>query len=279
MAVAASRSIRKRILSNKLSVIGITLSAMLVIAGIFAPWLSPYDPQEMMFEHVFQPPSIKFYLGTDALGRCVFSRIVWGARTSLFVGIGATLVALFIGVLFGSLAGYYGKTVSQIFMRLADIQLSIPRLILLIVAAAVLGERSIGIIIIIIGITLWPSLGRVTRSKVLDLKTRDFVEAARAGGISDLRILWKHILPNGMGPITVVATLDIGQAIISEASLSFLGLSDPQTVSWGDMITKAMEDMMIAPWVAIFPGLAIFLAVWGLNMFGDALRDALDVES
>lgn len=279
MAAAASRNVLRRIFRNKLSIVGVFLTTMLVIAGIFAPYLSPYDPQEMMFEYVFQAPSAKFYLGTDSLGRDIFSRIVWGARTSLFVGIGATLVALLIGVLFGSLAGYYERSVSQIFMRLADIQLSIPRLILLIVAASVLGERSLFIIIVIIGITMWPSLGRVTRSKVLDLRTRDFVEAARSAGAGDTRILWRHIMPNGMGPITVIATLDIGQAIIAEASLSFLGLGDPQTVSWGNMITKAMEDMMVAPWVAIFPGVAIFCSVWGLNMFGDALRDALDVEA
>lgn len=279
MSATASRNVIRRIFSNKLSGVGVFLTAMLVIAGVLAPYLSPFDPQEMMFEYVFQPPSSKFLLGTDSLGRDIFSRIIWGARTSLFVGIGATLVALLIGVLFGSLAGYYERTVSQIFMRLADIQLSIPRLILLIVAASVLGERSLFIIIIIIGITMWPSLGRITRSKVLDLRTRDFVEAARSAGAGDRRILWRHIMPNGMGPITVVATLDIGQAIIAEASLSFLGLGDPQTVSWGNMITKAMDDMMVAPWVAIFPGVAIFCSVWGLNMFGDALRDALDVES
>ncbi len=279
MAQASSRKFSKRLFSNKLSIVGIILTLILIITGIFADFLSPYDPQEMMFEYVYQAPSMKFPLGTDALGRDILSRIIWGAQTSLYVGLGAALVALLIGVVFGGMAGYYGKTISTVFMRLADIQLSIPNLILLIVAAAVLGERSLNIIIVIIGVTMWPSLGRVTRSKVMDLKTRDFVEAAKAAGVKDARILWRHILPNGLGPITVIATLDIGSAIISESSLSFLGLGDPQAVSWGQMLTKGLQDMAMAPWITIFPGLAIFFSVWGLNMFGDALRDALDVES
>ena len=279
MAQTLSRSFFRRLIGNKMSVVGLLLTFLLIFTGIFAQFLSPYDPQEMMFEFVYQPPGGDFILGTDALGRDILSRIIWGAQTSLYVGLGATVVALFIGVMFGGMAGYYGKTMSAVFMRLADIQLSIPSLILLIVAAAVLGERSLNIIIVIIGVTMWPSLGRVTRSKVLDLKTRDFVEAAKAAGVKDRRILWRHILPNGLGPITVIATLDIGSAIISESSLSFLGLGDPQAVSWGQMLTKGLQDMVVAPWITIFPGMAIFLAVWGLNMFGDALRDALDVEA
>jgi peptide/nickel transport system permease protein len=279
MAQAPSRKLLTRLLSNKLSVVGFIFTLILIFTGLFAEFLSPYDPQEMMFEYVYKAPCAQFPLGTDALGRDILSRLIFGAQTSLYVGLGAALVALFIGVIFGGMAGYYGKTISAIFMRLADVQLSIPNLILLIVAAAVIGERSLNIIIIIIGVSMWPSLGRVTRSKVMDLKTRDFVEAARAAGVKDLRILWRHILPNGLGPITVIATLDIGSAIISESSLSFLGLGDPQAVSWGQMLTKGLQDMVMAPWITIFPGMAIFLSVWGLNMFGDALRDALDVES
>lgn len=278
MVKARSRKILRRILEDKLSIAGLFLSLVLFIVGILAPYLAPYDPEEMMFEWAYSPPSKGFILGTDALGRDILSRIIWGARTSLVVGIGSTLIALIIGLLFGGVAGYYGKTLSQVFMRLADIQLSIPRLILLIVAAAVIGERSLFIIIVIIGITMWPRLGRVTRSKVIDLKTMDYVEAARAAGVGDTRILWRHILPNGLGPIIVIATLDIGAAIISESSLSFLGLGDPRVVSWGNMLSRGLDDMIRAPWIAIFPGVAIFLAVWGLNMFGDAVRDALDVE-
>lgn len=278
MAVGRSRSVYKRLLGDKLSITGLFLVFVLLVAGIFAPRLSPYDPKEMMFEVVFHAPSGKYPFGTDALGRDLLSRVIWGARTSLLVGVGATLVSITIGVVFGGIAGYYGGAISQIFMRLADIQLCIPRLILLIVAAAVLAERGIVIIIIIIGISMWPRLGRVTRSKVIDLKTRDFVEAAKASGASNIHILWKHILPNGLGPITVITTLDIGGAIISESSLSFLGLGDPRMVSWGNILSRGLDDMVHAPWLAVFPGLAIFLTVWGLNIFGDALRDALDVE-
>lgn len=273
-----SHTMSKRIFGNPLSMAGLLLVLLLVLVGIFAPSIARYDPQEMMFEFVYHPPSRDFWLGTDALGRDLFSRIVWGTRTSLLVGFGATLAALVIGVIFGGLAGYYEKWVSQVFMRLADIQLSIPRMILLIVATAVIGQQKIIAIAAIIGITMWPGLGRVTRSKILDLRTREFVEAAQALGMSDSRILWKHILPNGIGPITVVATLDIGGAILSEASLSFLGMGDPRSISWGNILSTGLQDMVPAPWIAIFPGIAIFLAVWGVNMLGDALRDALDVE-
>ncbi|NNF98568.1 MAG: ABC transporter permease [Desulfobacteraceae bacterium] len=279
MAAASSRSIKRRLLASKLSIFGLLIVLILVITGVFAPYLAPYDPNEMMFEYVYHSPSQDFLLGTDALGRDVLSRVVWGARTSLFVGIGATVVALLVGVTFGGLAGFYGKITSQVFMRLADVQLSIPSLILLIVAAAVLGERNMPVIVAIIGITMWPTLGRVTRSKVLDLKTRDYVEAAKIAGASNTRILWRHIMPNGLGPITVIATLDIGSAIIMESSLSFLGLGDPRMISWGNMLSTGLQDMIPAPWMAVFPGFAIFFTVWGLNMFGDALRDALDVEA
>ena len=279
MSAVISRSLKRRLLGSKLSIIGLFIVSVLIITGALAPFLAPYDPNEMMFEYVYHEPNGEFLLGTDALGRDVLSRIIWGARTSLFVGIGATIVALLVGVTFGGIAGFYGKIASQIFMRLADIQLSIPSLILLIVTAAVIGERSMAVIVAIIGVTMWPTLGRITRSKVLDLKTRDYVEAARIAGASDLRILWRHIMPNGLGPITVIATLDIGSAIIMESSLSFLGLGDPRMISWGNMLSTGLQDMMPAPWIAIFPGCAIFLTVWGLNMFGDALRDALDVES
>ena len=278
MAKARSRSVYKRLLRSKLSIAGLIIVFCLIFAGIFAPYLATQDPGEMVFESVYKSPSKEFLLGTDSLGRDLLSRIVWGARTSLMVGIGATFIALLIGVTFGGLAGFYGKTTSMIFMRLADIQLSIPRLVLLIVAAAVIGERGIGIIIIIIGITMWPRLGRVTRSKVIEVKAMDYVEAAKALGVNDIRIIWRHILPNGFGPIVVITTLDIGAAIIAESSLSFLGLGDPRMVSWGNMLSSGLKDLTYAPWVAIFPGLAIFLTVWGLNMFGDAIRDAMDVE-
>lgn len=278
MAKARSRSVYKRLLRSKLSIAGLIIVIGLIFAGIFAPYLATQDPGEMVFESVYKSPSKEFLLGTDSLGRDLLSRIVWGARTSLMVGIGATFIALIIGVTFGGLAGFYGKTTSMIFMRLADIQLSIPRLVLLIVAAAVIGERGIGIIVIIIGITMWPRLGRITRSKVIEVKAMDYVEAAKALGVNDIRIIWRHILPNGFGPIVVITTLDIGAAIIAESSLSFLGLGDPRMVSWGNMLSSGLKDLTYAPWVAIFPGLAIFLTVWGLNMFGDAIRDAMDVE-
>lgn len=279
MAEKPSRSFRKRLLRNKLSIAGLLLVCLLFVVGAFAPYISPYNPKEMMYDSVFHPPSGRFLFGTDAFGRDLLSRVIWGARTSLIIGLGATSLALIVGVVFGAIAGYYGGKISQVFMRLADIQLCIPRLILLIVIASVLAKRGLMIITAIIGIGMWPRLGRITRSKILDIKTRDFVEAARALGASDMRIILKHVFPNVIGPIVVITTLSAGSAIVSEAGLSFLGLGDPRTISWGTMLSEGMEEMVVAPWISIFPGLAIFLVVWGLNMFGDALRDALDVEN
>ncbi len=278
MATVKHRSVWKRLFSNRMSLFGFYLTLGIVLVGVFAPIIATHDPNNMMFDSVLENPSFEYWFGTDSLGRDVFSRIVWGARTSLYVGIVATGVAAIIGVTFGCLAGYFERSFGPVFMRLADIQLSIPNLVLLIVAAAVIGNRSLEIIALIIGITMWPSMGRVARSKVLDLKTQDFIDAARMSGASHLRIISRHILPNGLGPIIVIATLDIGAAIVAEAGLSFLGLGDPRAISWGQMVTKGIEDMTYAPWSVVFPGMGIFLTVWGLNIFGDALRDALDVE-
>ncbi len=274
-----SRKVYKRLFDNRLAIIGLLIVVVLLVVGVFAPLLSPYDPNHMYFAYAYNPPSAKFLLGTDALGRDLLSRIIYGARTSLIVGSFATLIGLAIGVSFGAIAGYWGGWISQIFMRLADIQLTIPMLILLIVIASVIGQRSLAVITIIIGIGMWPRIGRVTRSKIMELRTQDFVEAARALGVSPLRILRKHLLPNALGPIVVLATLDIGGAILTQASLSFLGLGDPRTISWGGILSNGLVDMIYAPWITIFPGLAIFLTVWGLNTFGDGIRDALDVET
>ena len=278
MAKSKSRKVYKRLFDNRLAIVGLLIVAVLLVVGIFAPFLSPYDPNHMYFAYAYSPPSTKFLLGTDALGRDLLSRIIYGARTSLIVGSFATLIGLIIGVSFGAIAGYWGGGISQVFMRLADIQLTIPMLILLIVIASVIGQRSLAIITIIIGVGMWPRIGRVTRSKIMELKGQDFIEAARALGVNPFRILWKHLLPNALGPIIVLATLDIGGAILTQASLSFLGLGDPRTISWGGILSNGLVDMIYDPWIAVFPGLAIFLTVWGLNTFGDGIRDALDVE-
>ena len=279
MARVYSRSIRKRLLQSPLSIMGLVIVFSLIVAGGLAPYISPYDPNDMHFSAVYQSPSKEFPLGTDGFGRDLLSRIIWGARTSLLVGSGATAVGLLIGVLAGGIAGYYGGWISQAFMRLADIQIAVPNLILLIVIASVVGHRSLLIIILIIGIGMWPRIGRVTRSKVMSLRSRDFVQAAKAGGAGDLRIIMRHILPNSVGPIVVLATLDLGGAIIAETSLSFLGLGDPRAISWGNILSTGLNDMIYAPWITVFPGLAIFFTVWGFNTFGDGLRDALDVEA
>lgn len=278
MEMRKRRGFWRRLLSNWLSRVGLALVLLLVAAGAFAPLIATHDPSEMMFSDVLRSPCSLFPFGTDSLGRDLLSRIVWGARTSLYVGLMATAISMAIGVTFGSLAGYFQRKLGPIFMRLADIQLSVPSVVLLIVVATVVGARSLEVIALIIGITHWPSLGRVARSNVMNIKTRDFVDAARMAGADHRRIIWRHILPNCLGPLLVVATLDIGSAIVSEAGLSFLGLGDPSSVSWGQMITQGIGDMTYAPWCVIFPGFAIFITVWGINVLGDALRDTLDVE-
>lgn len=272
------RNIWNRLKSNRLSIVGSLLIVLLVIVGSLAPLLAPYNPREQFWKDAYKPPSSKYPLGVDQLGRDILSRLIYGARTSLLVGLLAPLAGLIIGVVLGGSAGYLGGFFSQLVMRLVDVFLSIPPLVLMIVAASVLAQRNLFTIIGIIGILQWPRMARIVRSKFIDIKENDYIEAAKASGVSNIRILWRHILPNAFGPIVVYSTLNVGSAIISESSLSFLGLGDPRTISWGTMISEGLKEIIMAPWLAIFPGIAIFLTVWGANILGDGLRDVMDVE-
>lgn len=269
----------KRFTSNRLTIIGGFFLAILVVVGIFAPWIAPYNPKKQFWSDTYHPPCLKYPLGVDQLGRDVLSRLIYGARTSLVVGICAPALGLIVGLVLGGTAGYKGGIVSQLVMRLVDVFLSIPSLVLMIVAASVLQQRNLFTIIGIIGILQWTRIARISRSKFLDIKENEYVESAKALGSSELRIVWKHVLPNSLGPILVYTTLNVGMAVISESSLSFLGLGDPRTISWGTMISEGLDEIIMSPWLAIFPGIAIFVMVWGANVLGDGLRDVIDVET
>ncbi|HEY9325986.1 MAG TPA: ABC transporter permease, partial [Candidatus Limnocylindria bacterium] len=226
---------------------------------------------------IYDPPSLAHPFGTDDLGRDLATRILYGGRVSLSVGLLAVTVAVSLGTFVGVLAGYYGRWIDSLLMRFVDMMYSFPRLFLLILFGVFFKGMTIGVIVIVLGLLSWMTTSRLVRATFLSLKNREFVEAARCIGASDRRIIVRHILPNSLAPIIVAATLGVAAAIIAESTLSFLGLGiQPPTPSWGNMLNHATTDMAKAPWIAIFPGFFIFLAVVSINFIGDGLRDALD---
>jgi peptide/nickel transport system permease protein len=248
----------------------------MVLLALLAPWISPYDPLATSWSLVRKAPSAAHWFGTDEVGRDLLSRVIWGARASLLAGVIAVAIAVGVGVPVGMLAGYLGGWTDALISRLTDAMLAIPFLILAIALAAFLGP-SLGNAMIAIGITSTPIFIRLARGQVLAARAEDYVEAARSVGNPPVRILLRHILPNILPPVMVQATLAVAAAIIAEASLSFLGLGQqPPAPSWGSMLNTAQRFLTQAPWMAVFPGLAIFLTVLAFNLFGDALRDALD---
>jgi len=266
----------RRLLKRKSAVLGLAVIALLVFVAIFAPLIAPYDPIQQNWTSIRQPPSLKHWFGTDESGRDLFSRVIFGAQASLLAGVVSISIALGLGVPFGLLAGYGGKWVDAIISRITDAMLACPFLILAIALAAFLGP-SLQNAMIAIGVTAAPIFVRLTRGQVMAVKVEDYVEAARAVGNPPVRIALKHILPNVMPALIVQATISIATAIIAEASLSFLGLGQqPPAPSWGSMLNTAQRFLTNAPWMAIWPGLAIFLTVLSFNILGDGLRDALD---
>jgi peptide/nickel transport system permease protein len=255
---------------------------LLVVCGLAAPLLSPFDPQEQRLESRLQPPSWigggahGNWLGTDNLGRDILSRIVYGSRISLLVGAATVVLAGVIGCSLGAVAGYFGKRTDEMISKLTEIFLAFPFLLLAIALMAFLGQGVINIILALM-MSRWVQYCRVVRGEVLSLKQRDFVTAARALGGQDLYILARHVVPNTLASVTVVATFAMAIVIISEASLSFLGLGVPASIpTWGSMLSEGRSYMNRAPWLTIFPGLAIFITVFGINLLGDGLRDVLD---
>jgi peptide/nickel transport system permease protein len=265
-----------RLWHNRLAISGLVLVLGLFAVALLARWLAPYDPDFIDLKQVLMPPSPAHLLGTDTLGRDVLSRIIFGARVSLLVGFVAVGIATLIGVLVGALAGYYGGVLDQILMRLVDLMLCFPTIFLILAVIAVLGP-SIWNIMAVIGLTGWMGVARLVRAEFLSLREREFVVAARALGASDVRLIWRHLLPNALTPVMVSATLGVAGAILVESSLSFLGLGvQPPTPSWGNMLTMGKDNIEIAWWLSVFPGLAILVTVMSYNLLGEGIREAID---
>lgn len=246
------------------------------LIAIFAPFLSSYDPGKTDVSLKLKPPSSQHYLGTDQLGRDVFSRMLYGSRISLSVGFVAVGISILIGILVGAMAGYKGGWVDSLLMRFVDIMLSFPSFFLILTVVAIL-RPNIYNVMIVIGITSWEGTARFVRAEFLSLRERDYVQAARALGVKDRRIIFRHILPNALAPVFVTASLGVASAILVEAGLSFLGFGvQPPAPSWGNILTEGRTYIFDAWWLTVFPGLAILTTVLSFNLFGEGLRDAID---
>jgi peptide/nickel transport system permease protein len=274
----------KRFRRHPGAVMGFIVLALLVLAAVLAP-LSPYDPEASNVSERFQAPSMAHPMGTDPLGRDLLTRILYGGRISLSVGIMVVAITLCIGVTIGALAGYLGGVVDSVLMRFTDATLSLPSLLVLILLSAILREvdlpilkrNSVVTIALVIGLLGWTTFARLVRATFLTLREMDFVTASRSLGASSMWIISRRILPNAIGPIIVESTLELGYAIIEESGLSFLGFGiQPPTPSWGNLLSNAQENFIRYPWLALFPGLMIFLAIIAVNYIGDGLRDAFD---
>jgi peptide/nickel transport system permease protein len=266
----------RRLARRKGAMVGLALLFLFILLAVFAPWISPYDPIATSWSAVRKAPSMQHWFGTDDIGRDVLARVIWGARASLLAGVISVAIALAVGVPLGVAAGYVGGWTDMIISRLTDAMLACPFLILAIALAAFLGP-SLTNAMIAIGIAATPIFIRITRGQVLAVKVEDYIEAARAVGNPHIRIALRHIFPNVVPPLIVQATLAIAAAVIAEASLSFLGLGQqPPAPSWGSMLNTAKNYVENAPWMAVWPGLSIFLLVLSFNLLGDGLRDALD---
>ncbi|HEY0243671.1 MAG TPA: ABC transporter permease [Gemmatimonadaceae bacterium] len=268
---------RRRLLNDNRARFGIAVIVVMALAAIAAPWIAS-DPLKIDLTSYLQKPSGEHWLGTDVQGRDIWSRLVYGARVSLTVGLISQGIALLLGVSLGLLAGYYGRWVDELVMRLADVTLAFPTLLLLIAMVAAF-QPSMGVVFATIGVVGWAGMARLVRGQVLVVRQLEYVQAIRALGAKDIRVMLQHVLPNVIAPVVIAATLGVAGAIMAEAALSFLGLGvPPPTPSWGSMIAdgRDLDQLRRAPWTSVFPGMAIGAAVLGFNLLGDALRDALD---
>lgn len=266
----------RRFRKHKLAMVGLYILLFMYALAIFAPLLATQSYEAVDPPNKLKPPSMEHFMGTDHIGRDVFSRVIWGSRISLSVGFVAAAVAVALGVLIGSTAAYFGGRVDDMLMRFTEIIMAFPTFFLLLTIVFIV-ERSIFNIMLVIGLTSWPSLARMVRGQILSLREQEFTEAARALGATDARIIFRHILPNAMAPVIVSTTMRIGGAILSESSLSFLGLGVPEPYpSWGSILNAGRTYLLQAPWITTFPGIFIFLTVLAFNYVGDGLRDALD---
>ena len=265
-----------RFKQNKLAVLGGLVVAVLFTIAIFAPAITPYDPNAINVQNILEPPGFTHPFGTDDLGRDILSRIIWGSRISLSVGFVAVGISTFIGVILGAITGYYGGWVDRVIMRFVDIMLSIPTFFLLLAVIAFL-EPGISNIMIVIGLTSWMGVTRLVRAEFLSVKEREFTQSARAIGAGDMRIIFRHILPNSIAPVIVSAVLGVAGAILTESALSFLGIGvQPPASSWGNILTIGKDNIEIAWWLSVFPGVAILVTVLAYNLLGEGIRDAFD---
>jgi peptide/nickel transport system permease protein len=266
----------RRLARNQLAIAGALILAMVVFAALFAPFLSPMDPLEMAPTKLLQPPSAEHWMGTDEFGRDVMSRVIWGARISLYVGVLSVTIAVVVGVTLGLIAGYYGGLIDDAIARVLDVIFAFPTILLALGIVGMLGPNLTNAMIAI-GIVYTPLYARLTRGTTLSVKQRDFVEAAIVAGANAPRILRRHVLPNVAAPLIIQTSLSLSLAILAEASLSFLGLgTQPPDPSWGTMVKTGQRLIELSPWPVVFPGLAIVLAVLAFNLLGDGLRDVLD---
>lgn len=266
----------QRLKHNRMALAGGGVVALLFIFSFLAPVISPADPNSINAWQVLSPPSLQHWFGTDELGRDVFSRVIFGARISLLVGFVAIGISVTIGTVVGLISGYYSGIVDTFLMRLVDIMLCFPAFFLILAVIAFLGP-SIWYIMMIIGLTSWMGVARMVRAETLSIREMDYITAARCIGCSDLRIIFRHILPNAMSPVLVSATLGVAGAILTESALSFLGIGvQPPTPSWGNMLTSGKDYIEFAWWLSLFPGLAILITVLAYNLLGEGIRDALD---
>jgi len=277
-AVSPGMVVWRRFKRNKIAMISLYIFIILVIITALAPVLATHDRDRTSLRMKEMPPSSDNWLGTSTLGRDIYTRVLYGGRVSMLVGLGATAIQLFIGVILGSIAGYYGKFFDTIIMRIADVVLSLPFLIIAVIMASILGAGMFNTMIVI-GVLAWPGTCRIIRGQFLSIKQTEYMEAARALGLKQLQIIRKHMLPNTMAPLIINATLAMAAAILIEAALSYLGLGvPPPTPSWGNMLESArnMRNIQHYPWMWVPPGTMIILSVLTINLIGDGLRDAFD---
>ena len=270
----------RKLKASKVAVFGAAIVLAVSVVALLAPLIAPYGPNDMYITEPLRPPFSEVWLGTDDWGRDMASLLILGARTSLYVGVGAILLEAAIGLTIGMIAGYFGGLIDEILMRITDTVLTLPTLMLLIIAVSMFQMQGINVIILVSGLLGWPLLARVVRSEFLTLKQSTFVEAARSMGAGNWRIILRHILPNSMSSIIVLLTMDVPWYIFYEASLTFLGFGDPTAASWGVLMEHGRRFLSSQGWwIAAFPGLAILITSLGFNLFGDGLRDALDVKT
>ncbi|HUJ89874.1 MAG TPA: ABC transporter permease, partial [Syntrophorhabdales bacterium] len=266
----------QNIARNRLALTGLILLIPMFFCAILAPMIAPHNPIEPDLKNVLTGPSFSHPFGTDMLGRDVLARVIYGSRVSLLVGFVSVGIATLIGLVLGALSGYYGGVVDEIIMRFVDLMMCFPTFFLILAVIAFL-EPSIWNIMVVIGLTSWMGISRLVRAEFLSIKSKEFVMAARAQGLSNRKIIFGHILPNALAPVYVVATLGVGGAILTESALSFLGIGvQPPTASWGNILAQAKDNIEIAWWLSLYPGIAIFLTVMGYNLLGEGLSDMLD---